>query len=83
MKKRLPKLKTDNELDDLLKTDLSGYISPETSHTLTFEFEPKEKVVNLRMSNALLERVKKAAKERKIPYQRYIRQALELSVRRS
>lgn len=80
MKKRLPKFKTDIELEDFLKKDLSEYLTPENFQAVTFEFEPKEKVVNLRMSMALFEKIKSAAEKKKIPYQRYIRQALETSV---
>lgn len=81
MKKRLPRFKTDKEVEDFLERDLSEYLTPENFQAVTFEFEAKEKVVNLRMSTALFERVKNAAKKKKIPYQRYIRQALEHSVR--
>jgi predicted DNA binding CopG/RHH family protein len=48
---------------------------------MTFEFEAKDKVVNLRMSQGLFERVRDEASRRKIPYQRFIRQALEKAVK--
>ncbi|MFN0278068.1 MAG: CopG family antitoxin [Pyrinomonadaceae bacterium] len=81
MRKQLPRFKTDEEIEAFMKKDLTDYITPENFSPATFEFEPKEKVVNLRMSTALFDRVKNAAKKKKIPYQRYIRQALEHSVR--
>ena len=81
MKKRLPKFKMDEDVEDFLEKDLSEYITPENFQAVTFEFEPKEKVVNLRMSTALFDRIKSAAEKKKIPYQRYIRQTLETSVR--
>lgn len=81
MKKQLPKFKNDSEVEKFLDRDLSDYLVSENLQTVTFEFEPKEKVVNLRMSTALFERIKTAAQKKKIPYQRYIRQALEHSVR--
>ncbi len=76
----MPKFKTDKELEEFLEKDLSEYITPENFKPVTFEFEPKEKVVNLRMSTALFDRIKNAAEKKKIPYQRYIRQTLETSV---
>ncbi|MBX3282839.1 MAG: CopG family transcriptional regulator [Acidobacteria bacterium] len=81
MKKRLPKFKTDKDVETFLEKDLSDYITEENLSRFTFEFEPKEKVVNLRMSKSLFERVKEAAEERHMPYQRYIRQALENAVK--
>lgn len=81
MKKQLPKFKNDSEIEKFLDRDLSDYLIPENFEAVTFEFEPKEKVVNLRMSKALFERIKSAAQKKNIPYQRYIRQALEHSVR--
>jgi predicted DNA binding CopG/RHH family protein len=47
---------------------------------MRFEFQPKEKSVNLRMSEDLLKAVQASAKREGIPYQRYIRQALERAV---
>ena len=81
MKRQLPRFKTDEEVEAFLEKDLTDYITPENFQPITFEFEPKEKVVNLRMSTALFDRIKNAADKKKIPYQRYIRQALETSVR--
>jgi len=42
-----------------------------------FEFERKTAQVNLRMPEGLLESVKRRAKRRGIPYQRFIREKLE------
>ena len=81
MKKQLPKFKNDSDIEKFLDRDLSDHLVPENFQTVTFEFEPKEKMVNLRMSKALFESIKSAAQKKKIPYQRYIRQALENSVR--
>ena len=47
---------------------------------MRFEFEPKEKSINLRVSQGLLKAVQSRAKQQGIPYQRYIRQALERAV---
>lgn len=80
MSKKIPTFKIDKELEEFLEKDLSEYITPENFKPVTFEFAPKEKVVNLRMSTALFDKIKSAAEKKKIPYQRYIRQTLETSV---
>ncbi|MBK8304660.1 MAG: CopG family antitoxin [Pyrinomonadaceae bacterium] len=82
MKKQLPKLKSDEELEKFLENDLSAYITAENFTAMSFEFEPKEKVVNLRMSAGLLDRIKRAALQKKMPYQKFIRQSLEMAVKK-
>ncbi len=82
MKKPLPKLKSDDDVERLLDTDLSGYLTPENLVSVSFEFEPKEKVVNLRISAGLLDRIKRAALQKKMPYQKFIRQSLEIAVKK-
>jgi len=61
---------------------LSDYISAENLEPFPFEYRPKQKSVNLRISEELLRAVRAAAHRRGIPYQRYIRQALEFAVQR-
>ena len=82
MKKKLPKLKSDDDVEHLLDTDMSSYLTAENFTAMSFEFEPKEKVVNLRMSAGLLDRVKRAALQKKMPYQKFIRQSLEVAVKK-
>ena len=81
MSKKLPALKSDKEAENLLEQDLSAYISAENLAAYPFEFKPKQKSVNLRISEELLTAVRVAARRRRIPYQRYIRQALENALR--
>ena len=81
MSKRLPALRNDKEAEELLERDLSDYIVPENLEPFPFEYRPKQKSVNLRISEELLKAVRAAARRRGIPYQRYIRQALELALR--
>lgn len=83
MKKRTPKLKSDKEAEKFLEQDLSSYLDPDNLVPVTFEFAPKNKVVNLRMSDELFTRVRALAKKRNMPYQRYIREVLELTVRKA
>jgi predicted DNA binding CopG/RHH family protein len=83
MKKKFPVLKTDEEAEALLQQDLSDYLHGgnfKPAEWMRFEFKPKQKSVNLRISEELLDAVRKTAKREGIPYQRYIRQALERAV---
>ncbi|MBD2770913.1 CopG family antitoxin [Iningainema tapete] len=80
MKKILPKMTTDEEVESLLNEDLSDYLHSDNFKQVSFEFKPKDKTVNLRVSEELLTRVKTVAKKEGIPYQRYIRRAIEKSL---
>jgi predicted DNA binding CopG/RHH family protein len=81
MSKKLPVFKTDKEAEDFLDQDLSDYISAENFAPFQFEYRPKRKSINLRISEELLTAVRTDARRRGIPYQRYIRQALETALR--
>jgi len=76
----LPALKTDKEAErfvtqsDLTAYDLSGM------KTVQFEFQPKTERVNMRLPRRLLAAVKKSAAKAGMPYQRFIRQALEAAI---
>jgi len=83
MSKKLPVFKRDKEAVTFLDQDLSEYISAENFAPLQFEFRPKQKSVNLRISEELLNAVRAVAHRRGIPYQRYIRQTLEAALRPS
>ncbi len=80
MLKKLPVLKTDKEAEDfvdnadLSEYDLSGF------KPVKFEFTAKDERVNMRLPAALLASVKAKAKEAGMPYQRFIRAALEAAV---
>jgi predicted DNA binding CopG/RHH family protein len=82
MSKKVPVLKTDEEAEAFLEQDLTDYISAENFAPYRYEFRPKEKSVNLRISEGLLDAVRSRAQTEGIPYQRYIRQALENAVNR-
>ena len=82
MKKQLPKLKSDDDVERLLDSDMTRYLTADNFAAVSFEFEPKEKVVNLRMSAGLLESIKRAALKKKMPYQKFIRQSLEVAVKK-
>jgi predicted DNA binding CopG/RHH family protein len=80
MKKRIPSFRSDKEAEafvdtaDLTEYDLSG------AKLVRFEFEKKGARINMRMPEPLLKAVKDRAKARGIPYQRFIREALEQAV---
>ena len=79
MKNRVPKLKSDQEAEAFLDQDLSG-LDFSQFRPVRFEFEKKTARVNMRLPQALLDAVKKRATSRKVPYQRFIREALEQAV---
>lgn len=81
MKKEWPVLKTDEEAErfvaeaDLTEYDFSQMVP------MHFEFAKKDERVNMRLPGELLAAVKAKAKLRGLPYQRFIREALEQAVR--
>ena len=80
MKRKLPRLRSDEAAEkfvaesDLTDFDLSGMKAAQ------FEFHPKTERVNMRLPRPLLDAVKRSAKKAGIPYQRFIRQAIEKAV---
>jgi predicted DNA binding CopG/RHH family protein len=78
-KSKVPKLKTDEEPETFLEQDLSD-LDFSQFKPMRFEFQPKDGSINLRISKALLKAVRTRAKRQGIPYQRYIRQAIERAV---
>jgi len=80
MKKKLPKFKSDKEIEQFLEQDLTDYIDPRKAQRVTFEFLPKTEKVNLRFPPELLSEVRKKANEQGLSYQKYIRRAVEESL---
>lgn len=80
MKKEWPVLKTDEDVErfvdeaDLTEYDFSKMVP------LHFEFARKDERVNMRLPGELLAAVKAKAKMRGLPYQRFIREALEQAI---
>jgi predicted DNA binding CopG/RHH family protein len=79
MKKKVPKFATDEAAETFLEQDLSDLDFTQFK-PMRFEFRPKSKSLNLRISVELLDAVRKNAKREGIPYQRFIRRALERAV---
>jgi predicted DNA binding CopG/RHH family protein len=80
MKKQIPAFKSDRaaaafvDTADLTNYDLSG------AHMTRFEIRPKDKSINLRLSEELLNAVRKRAARAGVPYQRFIRLTLEQAI---
>jgi predicted DNA binding CopG/RHH family protein len=80
MKRKLPELQSDEAAEtfvteaDLTQFDLSGM------QPAQFEFRLKSERVNMRLPRALLDAVRASAAKQGVPYQRFIRQALEAAV---
>lgn len=76
-RKKLPRLRTDRAAAEFVhRADLTRYDLSQLQ-PVRFEFAPKSARLNMRLPEDLLSAVKDAAAEIGIPYQRYIRQALE------
>ena len=81
MSRRVPKLSTDAEAGAFLDQDLSD-LDFSQFKPVRFEFGRKDARVNMRLPQPLLEAVKTRAAAIGVPYQRFIRQALEAAVGR-
>lgn len=82
MKRKIPTFRSDAEAErfvesaDLAEYDLSG------AKRVRFEFDKKSARIYMRLPERLLDAVKRRAQARGIPYQRFIREALEEAVER-
>jgi predicted DNA binding CopG/RHH family protein len=80
MKKKIPSFKTDAAAErfvaraDLTQYDLSG-LKP-----MRFEFEKKTAQLNMRLPKPLLDAVKLRARQRGIPYTRFLRELIEQGI---
>ena len=79
MKKRVPQLKTDEQVEAFLAQDHSN-LDYSQFKSIQFEFEKKEDQINMRIPKRLLTAVKARAKARGIPYTRFIRETLEQAI---
>ena len=77
--RKVPVLRTDEEAEAFLEQDLSD-LDFSQFKPVKFEFAAKDQRLNMRLPLSLLEAVKKKAKAEGLPYQRYIRAALEKAV---
>jgi predicted DNA binding CopG/RHH family protein len=77
--RKVPVLRTDEEAEAFLMQDLSD-LDFSQFKPMHFEFEKKEAQVNMRVPESLLDAVKIRAKEKGIPYTRFIRMLMEQAV---
>jgi predicted DNA binding CopG/RHH family protein len=76
-RQKLPAIRSDRRAEAFVRdADLSRYDLTALQPT-RFEFAPKSARLNMRLPEDLLTAVKGAAADRGMPYQRFIRQALE------
>ena len=77
MSRTIPSFATDEEAErfvetaDLAEHDLSGF------RPVQFEFHSKGAQINMRLPQAMLDAVRAEAKRQGVPYQRFIRIAIE------
>ncbi len=77
MKKPIPTFETDKEAEDFVDTaDLSAY-DLAGGEVVRFELKRKDKAVTLRLPGELLDAVRARAERAGMPYQRFIRMAVE------
>jgi len=79
LKKKVPRLRTDEQAEAFLAQDLSK-LDFSQFKTARFEFERKDEQINMRVPKPSLAAVKARAKARGIPYTRFIRETLEQAV---
>lgn len=80
MKRKLPRPKTDKTAADFVaSSDLTQY-DLAAMRPVRFEFARKEARINMRLPGELLDAVKVAADKAGMPYQRFIRRALEQAI---
>lgn len=77
--RKVPVLRTDEEAEAFLMQDLSDLDFSQFKR-MHFEFEKKEAQVNLRVPEGLLDAVKDRAKQKGMPYTRYIRMLMERDI---
>jgi predicted DNA binding CopG/RHH family protein len=78
--KKIPSFKSDRAAETFVaKADLSGY-DLSGGEFVRFELKPKDKAISLRLPELLLNNVRSQAKRAGVPYQRFIRMALERAV---
>jgi predicted DNA binding CopG/RHH family protein len=81
MKRKVPRLTTDEEAEAFLDQDLSD-LDFSQFKPVRFEFETKAARLNMRLPISLLNALKAHAKARGVPYTRLIREVLEQSLSR-
>lgn len=77
MKRRLPRLASDEDAETFIDSaNLTDY-DLSRHEVVRYEFEKKSAQLNMRVPASLLSAVKRRARERGIPYTRFVREAME------
>jgi predicted DNA binding CopG/RHH family protein len=79
--KKNSKKKSKSELDPL-DSDLTPLLMQRGWKRMRFELMPKNKSITLRLSEELLEAIKREAKEEGLDYQKWIRSVIEQALNR-
>ena len=83
MKRPIPTIRSDKQAEDFVaKADLADY-DLSGGQVVRFEMRPKDKAVSLRLPEKLLEAVRSEAKREGVPYQRFIRMAIESALHKA
>ena len=80
MKKQIPSFASDEEAERFVESANLADYDLSRFKPARFEFSRKDARVNMRVPQPLLDAVKARAAARGIPYQRFIREALENAV---
>lgn len=83
MRRKVPRLRSDEDAERFLEQDLTDYIDRRALRIAHFELRPKDKLISLRLSQQLLDAAKDAAERDGISYQKFIRHAVEEAVSRA
>lgn len=78
--RKVPKFKTDEEAEAFLDQDLSD-LDWSQFKPVKIEFKRKEASLNIRLPAILMDAIKAKAKEKDMPYARYVRMVLENDLR--
>ncbi len=81
MKRKVPRMTTDEEAEGFLEQDLADLDFSQFT-PVKFEFQAKAARLNMRLPVPLLDAVKATAKARGVPYTRFVREVLEQATAR-
>jgi len=76
MPRKVPRMKTDEEVEAFLEQDLTD-LDFSQFKPFRFEYENKTARVNMRMPQSQIDAVKAEAKKRGVPYQRFMRELVQ------
>jgi predicted DNA binding CopG/RHH family protein len=81
MNKGLPKMNSNQDVENLLDQDLSDYLNTDNFSPVTFELVRENESIKLDISSELLNAVKEASKQKEMNYQSFIIEAIEQALK--